>query len=350
MDKININNFDFLRILFALIVAIAHLIHLSQIQELQSYSRFFDSRLAIDGFFIISGFLIAKSYNNSKSLKNYILKRIKRIFPAYMFVIIFCAIFFFFISSYTFNKYFFSIQFWKYLFANLTFQNYLEPCLPGVFEPNKICAVNGALWTIKIEEAFYLLLPVFYWLVKSKKVNIYLLALVSYLVSVIFYNYFLAIDMYRIGKQLPGAISFFITGIILFNNFSFFLKKKNLLIIPAFILFFIEYYVLETSYLRPFVFGLIVFYVAYSFNSLNHFGKYGDFTYGIYILHFPIIQLLYYLEFYDNYNPIFSTVMTMTSIIVLAYFSWHYIELPYLSKSRKLRQKTLFTKNKNPTN
>ena len=347
LDKININNFDFLRVLFAFTVAIAHFIDLSQIEVFKPYSPFFDSRLAIDGFFIISGFLIAKSYQNSEGLKNYIIKRIKRIFPAYMLVVCFCALFFSFISTNTIDNYFLDKQFWQYLAANLSFQNYAQPCLPGVFEINKICAVNGALWTIKIEEAFYLLLPVFYWLVNSKKINIYFLTILSYVISIIYYNYFLAIDMYRIGKQLPGAISLFVTGIILFNNFSFFLKHKNLMIIPAVFLFFAEYFILNTHILKPFSLGIIIFYIAYSFKFLNHFGKYGDITYGIYIFHFPIIQLFYYLGFYDSYDPFLSSGLTLGIIIIIAYFSWHYIELPYLSKSRKLRQKKLFY-NKQP--
>ncbi|MFY0713476.1 acyltransferase [Seonamhaeicola sp. NFXS20] len=344
MDKINTNNFDFLRVVFASTVAISHLIELSGIEIFQPYSVFFNTRLAIDGFFVISGFLIAKSFQNSASLKDYIIKRIKRIVPAYMLVIFICALFLCFISSLSFENYFLNVQFWEYLGANLTFQNYLQPCLPGVFENNKICAVNGALWTIKIEEAFYLLIPVFYWLVNSKKFNIYALCLLTYIVSISYFNYFLAIDMYRIAKQLPGALALFTTGMVLFHNFSFFLKWKHYIILPCLILFILEQYILNTHILKPATFGFMVFYIAYNFKAINEFGKYGDFTYGIYIFHFPIIQTFVHLDFYNKYNPYICSLLTLLLTLVFAVLSWYFIELPNLSKARRIRQKSLLTK------
>ena len=341
LNNINTNNFDFLRVVFALTVAIVHFIFLSGIDSLQACRAYFNSRLAIDGFFIISGFLIAKSFHKSSSSKNYILKRIKRIFPAYFILIFICAVFLSFLSSYSAENYFLNIQFWKYLLANFSFQNYIEPCLPGVFTGNKVCAVNGALWTIKLEEAFYLLLPVFYWLVNSKKINIYFLSILMYLSSIIYYNYFLENDMYRIAKQLPGAMAFFVSGILLFNNFSYFYKKKKLFILPCIIVFLLEHYVFQIQVLKPIAFSGIVFYIAYSFKFLNNFGKYGDFTYGIYIYHYPIIQILVFTGFYKTQNIAITALITFILILLLAVFSWHYIELPFLSKNRKLRQQNL---------
>jgi peptidoglycan/LPS O-acetylase OafA/YrhL len=341
LNKININNFDFLRVVFALTVAIAHLIELSEIEIFQPYLKFFNTRLAIDGFFVISGFLIAKSYENSKTIKSYIIKRIKRIVPAYSILIVFCAVFFWVLSTNSLSNYFLNAQFWKYLVANLTFQNYIEPCLPGVFENNTICTVNGALWTIKIEEAFYLLLPLFYWLVKFKKINFYALSFVIYVASVSYFNYFVSIDMYKIAKQLPGTLAFFISGIIFYKNFNFFLKWKHHIILPSLLLFIIEQYVFQTQILKPITYGFMVFYIAYSIKWLNDFGKYGDFTYGIYIYHFPIIQLFVYLKWFNEYNPFIISSIALLFVVVLAIFSWHLIELPYLSESRKARQKKL---------
>lgn len=343
MKNINTNNFDFLRIIFALTVAIAHLIELSQVEIFQVYLPVFNTELAISGFFIISGFLIAKSYENSKSLKEYILKRIKRIVPAYFFVIIVCAIFLVFISENSFSNYFLNIQFWKYLIANLTFQNYIEPCLPGVFNKNLMCAVNGALWTIKLEESFYLLVPFFYFFVKRKKMNIFFLTIIIYLFSISYFNYFVSID-YRIAKQLPGALAFFITGIIIYKNFPFFIKWRHYLVVPCLIIFFVEQYIFKSHILKPAVFGFIVFYMAYNIKFLNNFGKYGDFTYGIYIFHFPIIQIFVYYKLFYKYNPLFTSAIVLFLILVLSVLSWHIIELPYLSKSRKARQKSLIFK------
>ncbi|MGC6429832.1 MAG: acyltransferase family protein [Jejuia sp.] len=341
MSNINSNNFDFLRAIFASTVTVAHLIELSQVPSFQKLALYFNTRLAIDGFFIISGFLIAKSFENSQSLKSYILKRIKRIAPAYFFVILSCSIFFYFISSYSFFQYFFGVQFWKYLLANLTFQNYLEPCLPGVFNNNLLCSVNGALWTIKIEEAFYLLVPIFYFLIRKKYVSIYVLSIVIYLISISYFNYFMKIDNYRLAKQLPGAFSFFITGIILYKNFNFFIKWKYYIILPCLFVFIIEQYILQTQIIKPICFGFLVFYAAYSFKWLNNFGKFGDFTYGIYIYHFPLIQLFVYIGLFKQFNPAVVSILLLILVLLMSILSWYLIELHYLSKSRKSRHKNL---------
>ena len=343
MDKINVNNFDFLRIVFALTVALSHLIELSEQGILEPFKIYFNARLSIDGFFIVSGFLIAKSYENSTSTKDYIIRRAKRIIPAYAVVILASAFLFSFISVNSFNDYFSNTQFWNYLLANLSFQNYIEPCLPGVFESNKICAINGALWTIKIEEAFYLLVPIFYWLVRVKKLNYYLLIIIVYVLSVTYFSYFMSVNNYRIAKQLPGALAFFTTGIVFYKNFSFLLKWKDYIIIPCLILFIVEQYVFHTQILKPIVFGFMVFFIAYSFKFLNNFGKYGDFTYGIYIYHFPIIQLFVFLGFFNTYSIAISCLVVLMVTLLLAILSWYLLEMPYLSESRRSRQKKLRT-------
>jgi len=341
LNKINVNNFDFLRVVFALTVAFAHLIELSDLEILKPLKIYFNTRLAIDGFFIVSGFLIAKSYENSATIKEYIIRRAKRIIPAYAVVILISALLFSVISTNSFYDYFSNIQFWKYLTANLSFQNYLEPCLPGVFETNKICAINGALWTIKLEEAFYLSVPIFYWFVRVKKLNFYVLIVIVYILSVTYYMYFLSIDNYRIAKQLPGALAFFATGIVFYKNFSLLHKWKDYIIIPCLMLFILEHYILKTQILKPIAFGFMVFYSAYSFRFLNNFGKYGDFTYGIYIYHFPVIQLFVLLGLFNKYPPLITCTLVLMVTLLLAILSWYFIEIPYLSKSRRLRQKKL---------
>lgn len=338
--KINVNNFDFLRMLFAVVVALAHIIKLSEAVDFQSYSRFLNTKLAINGFFVISGFLIAKSFETNSNIKKYLIKRASRIIPAYAFVIFACAIAFSFISTLSLSDYFSNFQFWKYLGSNLIFQNYLEPCLPAVFENNYMCAVNGALWTIKVEEAFYLLVPFLYWLMRVKKVNSWFLIAFIYVSSILYFNYFNYFDMYRIAKQLPGAMAFFIVGITYYKHFSFFYKWRHYLIVPCLVLFFLEQWIFISHILKPITYGFMVFYLAYSFKDLNNFGKYGDFTYGIYIYHFPLIQLFVYLGFFKDYNFLVISSALMSLVVVLAILSWNLLEVPFLKRGGSSKRRT----------
>jgi len=112
---------------------------------------------------VISGLLIYRSYMRSSSPGSYFEKRIRRIYPAYFTVIVVAAIALFPLSVVSASQYF-GWGFWKYLGANLVFLNFLAPTLPGVFTLNSISAVNGALWTLKIEVAFYLFVPILHFL------------------------------------------------------------------------------------------------------------------------------------------------------------------------------------------
>ena len=137
--SLNKNCFDFLRAFFAFNVLLSHIGELSQVNELGFLQKISNSYLAINGFFVISGFLVAKSYIKTNNLKAYLIKRVKRIIPAYVFVILFFAIFLSFFSELTLLEYFSSLQLYRYIGWNLIFLNFMEPCLPGLFQENLLC-------------------------------------------------------------------------------------------------------------------------------------------------------------------------------------------------------------------
>ncbi|MPT31630.1 MAG: acyltransferase, partial [Chryseobacterium sp.] len=164
------NNFDFLRFLFSFLVVIGHSIILSGKPEF--WNDFFAAmpNYSVYSFFVISGFLIYSSFDRLNDLKKYIRNRLKRILPAYIFVVIFFSVFLFVFSSTDITNYF-SKDWLKYLGVNLVFANFLKPCIPFVFTANPECAVNGSLWTIKVEIMFYVFVPILYYFLTGKSLK-----------------------------------------------------------------------------------------------------------------------------------------------------------------------------------
>ena len=85
------NNFDLLRLVLAFTVCLSHLGEVSGTQAFYPLAQYFYSGVAVDCFFIVSGFLIFRSYNRSSSLLSYCNKRVRRIVPAYMTVVLLAA-------------------------------------------------------------------------------------------------------------------------------------------------------------------------------------------------------------------------------------------------------------------
>lgn len=335
------NNFDFLRFLLAFSVVMAHFCGLSGNKQFWIIS----SGMAVSGFFIISGFLITWSYINNSNLKTYVKKRLGRIAPAYYFIIIICACFLFFASVSSFHDYFFSTHFLKYLIANFSFLNFIEPKLPGVFEQNVLPAVNGALWSIKVEIALYVCVPLYCLLMK--KVNKGLLCIGIYLISVIVSGYLSYMEnktgnsLYAsLGRQFISQLMYFISGAVILLYFDVFQKYIKVLFFPALLIVSSRYIALPDGFLKtcfeclfPIAFALLLIGVAFNFKYLNNFGKYGDFSYGIYLFHFPIIQLLVNYKVHE-WSFFGSLLLVIILTGGLAFFSWNFIEKPALKKVR----------------
>jgi len=331
------NNFDFLRLLFAVIVAVVHAATLSGSGVTSTIGQYISSEVAVDSFFVISGFLIFMSYESSQSLTNYASKRIRRIFPGYILVIILCSIVFYSISSKTLLEYF-NIELLKYIAFNTFTLNFLHPNLPGVFESNAIPAVNGALWTIKIEVMFYIMVPfisIFITKYKSYRllilIAIYLLSIIySYLMLWLNFNYDMEIFII-LERQIPGQLAFFISGAVIYYYYNYFFKKSFFLIITSCIIMVVHKNIIDLYALYPISLAVIVLYFANIVKYIGHWGRFGDLSFGVYIWHFPIIQLFVHFNLFSN--QIIGNIMLFISIFIASYLSWHLIEKRYLYQS-----------------
>jgi peptidoglycan/LPS O-acetylase OafA/YrhL len=110
---------------------------------------------AVDVFFVISGFLVAASYERN-GWREFLVARALRIYPA----LIVCVVLTVGVLGpllTTAADYWRDGTTWRYLWGNVTLWR-AEFWLPGVFETLPRTAANGSLWTLPIEGRLYLAL------------------------------------------------------------------------------------------------------------------------------------------------------------------------------------------------
>ena len=332
------NCFGFLRFVFALIIVIAHVRVLTQAPELQC-TRILSLIVNRTAFFVISGFLIMISFDHSQSIKHFFQKRAKRIFPAYLMVIMGAALFFVFLSTYAPADYYTHPMWWKYIAANACFMNFLQPCLPGVFEEDIFlnCSVNGSMWTQKVEVGFYLIVPLLaYILHRSKRPWIWLLAI--YVGSVLWSNTFLYLEdktgnsFYRFMEhQLPGCLSYFAAGMFAYQYKDLFLKYKHWIIIPAIAVVVLEK-TLGYSWLQPAGNAAILLWCAYTLSALNRLEWMGNYSYGMYLYHYPIIMIMIYFNLFHTWNVWLAFSVLIGIVLLVSALSWHLYEKKFLNR------------------
>ena len=329
------NNFDLLRLLFAGAVFLVHAATLASNEYLISLLSFLSSDIAVKSFFIVSGFLIFMSYENSENIPSYFSKRIRRVYPAYFVVIISCVLIGACFSSFSWSDYW-SLATLKYLISNLTFLNFLHPTLPGMFANNPNETVNGALWTLKIEVMFYLAVPMIVFCFNrfgrlSTMIGLFLFS--------IYYSLFLlrlntihhATYLVELQRQLPGQLTFFMVGAAGYYYSEFFKKYSGYFLFLALLSFALKAY-LPWLFFEPITLGILVIYLALVFPYLGRFGKHGDFSYGIYILHFPILQLFISNHFFEG-SPITFLISAGLTVLFCSILLWRFVEKPFLKKN-----------------
>lgn len=328
------NSFDFIRYYLSFSVLFAHYAVLCG----KGHIAFISSWEAVQGFFILSGFLVFYSYINSPNPIGYFYKRTKRILPAYFFIVLLCGFAGVFFTTLSAKAYFTSTELYKYLAANICFMNFLQPDLPGVFSNNIIHAVNGSLWTMKVEVLLYLTVPPIYWLMKKYN-KLFILAGI-FIFSILYnegFQYLYDIsgkEIYQILKrQVGGQLMYFYAGTTILLYFNYFQKYFKYIFPAGILLYCIKTAFVPLMYLEPLCWAILIIGIAYHTPRLNFLMKYDNIAYGIYLFHYPVIQIIINSGLTKNYYYI-GMVATVTGTVLLAMFSWYLIEKPILKKNK----------------
>jgi peptidoglycan/LPS O-acetylase OafA/YrhL len=327
------NNLDLLRLILASSVVFLHLKHLSGNSDLHYWFGYLDwlSARAVPSFFIVSGFLIFMSFDKNTNVKDYARARVLRLYPAFFVLIVLCLLIGFVNADGR-------PDFWggaiKYFAANLVFLNFLQPSLPYLFTENEVGVVNGALWTLKVEVMFYILVPFLYHIFKLFNQKIMLIFL--FLSSVV---YIFAISLIEskleialpaaLGNQLPSFMHYFAFGIAMYLYYQFFLKYKFPLLLVSFLLVYFG-----LGYAEPVFIGMLILMLFISTHTFISFRKFGDISYGVYIFHFPIIQIVAATVGFDQ-DPFVKSAFVLSLTFVLAFASWHLLEKKMIRMKRK---------------
>ena len=336
----SLNRFDALRLGLASMVFLYHAAVLSGFQADTPIEDTLAvlAEVSIQGFFVISGALVYGSWERSRGLSDYAGKRIRRLYPAYAVIILIPAM----ISlAVTFGQPGAWQQIGSYIGANLVFLNFLQPELPGLFEGQRLTEVNGALWTLKIEVMFYLLVPLLAWLL-AKLDRVWWIAIAGLVVAAFAWrDYALALGhplSEQIARQLPGQMMYFAAGIVMWRLWDQVRSHARILFLIGGVSLALSLYVPALDALRVLgLFGLIAG-AAFSPGPALNAARWGDVSYGVYIVHFPVVQGLVAAGLFSALG--FAGGLTVSALLVfaLSYLLWWWVEKPALRRDSHYRR------------
>jgi peptidoglycan/LPS O-acetylase OafA/YrhL len=331
------NNFDFIRLVASIAVIFAHAFPLTgsgedPLAKLSNY-HFGLGGLAVTTFFVISGFLITRSFERTKTLKDYFTARALRIYPALFVVIVLSALILGPIfTTHSWSAYFSDIKTYKY-FTNI-FALRIQNSLPGVFHSNNFPDfINGSLWSLPVEMLCYVLVAVVGLIVKGRlKFGLSLGVFVSV------YLYFHP-EMVNKPQYYQNIFYFFSGGCFYMLRHKI---RMNYITAGLMLLIFIGSIKIPGIILNMVVSGIsftyLVLFIGFIKNSpVEHVTKYGDFSYGLYIWAFPVQQILS-LKFSD-WNAYENFAVSTMITFLLAVLSWHLIEKRALSYKSTFQQR-----------
>jgi peptidoglycan/LPS O-acetylase OafA/YrhL len=302
--------------------------------------------VAVPMFFALSGFLLAASVERSTP-SSYALNRALRIFPALWTVVAASALVIGpLVTILPLPDYFNHREFFLY-FTNLF--GWLQDVLPGVFARNPNTHVNGALWTIAFELGCYATLGALFVLRLHR--NVWILALLSFglMIAAIVAPAFGLIEMTsglvrKVIDELlveSGArlIPMFFVGALLYR-----LRRVIAYSAPAALAIAAAGAGLaafgDSAWMRapwltliatPLMAYLIIFIGLSPMPKLPFFGG-GDYSYGVYVYHVPVQQVIVHVL--GAVAPLVLFALSFPIVSMLAALSWRFIEKPAMGLRR----------------
>jgi peptidoglycan/LPS O-acetylase OafA/YrhL len=324
-------------------------------------STFGGGFIGVDIFFVISGYLITfilidEIENNKFKITTFYERRIRRIIPALLFMMIVSSAVFYFILLPDDLE-----NFGQSIVATLAFSNNILLWMTsGYFESSIDLKPLAHTWSLGVEEQFYIITPifliVFYRILKYKGILIYLFS--TFILSFIFCifasslwsdaNFYLIFS--RIWEIGAGSIAATATARSMRdkvgNNWAATLSNLSLFVIL------ISPYAYKYNDSNPNAFTFIVILATYlliSFNKPEFFAAkflsnrlfvfIGALSYSLYLWHQPIYVFIRVTNLTEP--DLVQFAIGAIATFILGYLSWRFVELPFRNK-QKVTAKILY--------
>lgn len=292
------------------------------------------SYAAVNGFFVLSGFLIANSLEHRADPYTYAASRILRLMPALVFLSAIAVLVAGPVATgLSQTEYWTDLQTWTYPFQVLAFLDtsqgpagiFPDHPWPGEF--------SATLWTLRYEVIAYIAAALLFFTPlpwgRVAMLVYFAIANLAYLFLQIAWPE--APALFTSAARLSAAFTL---------GMAIYLWRERAPVLPWVaigalpIWFFLGEAPLAELFLNLAI-GSLLFWVAFArLGGAPTWSDMPDWSYGIYIWHYPIMQLVLLTE--PEANPWTIAVLTFPATAMIAAISWRWIEKPSLS------QKSLF--------
>jgi peptidoglycan/LPS O-acetylase OafA/YrhL len=324
------NNFNLLRLVLASTVILAHSFplvdgdnHRELAIRLWHGSQTFGG-LAVYGFFIISGYLIAQSWSREPRLWPYLVKRIRRIYPGFLVAsLVSCIV----VASLGTNPdYWREFRILPFLAGMFTLQ---LPAVPDPFLGLPHEDVNGSMWTISYEMTCYLAVAALGLTSLLKRRYVVLgLALGAVALNVVQAR----------GFEFPHSIfdswlSHMMLAAHFFAGTTFYLFRDRIrftrwgMIVAAVVLFVAMFRYASSMVLLPWLGGYLILGLGFApaLPGTEPIRRV-DISYGTYLYGWPIQQLI--VMHWRNIDPWLLFAIALPLALLAGRLSWELIEGP----------------------
>lgn len=328
------NNFSLLRLLFAASVIVTHSNYLLDGGKWND-PLYYVTRtttlgdFAVDGFFLISGYLVLQSLFGSRNLVEYIGKRVLRIYPGYAIACLGSLV----LGAAAGGR-FPSLDLGTIFLALIRTLFLCLVTMDHAFEGNRVLGVNGSLWSIPYEFHCYILLAVLAYLgVLRRRLLMAVLVLCLMVWATCTGDSPHTTLETLIGMSSVNARTFALFG----TGCLFYLFREKLRFSRALVVICVVALFITMRFAHLVTAGVAVFggYLLFTYalkarpTSISGAAERIDLSYGMYLYGWPVTSLLLW-HFHGSISRVLLAISSLLMSGGFAFLSWKLVEKPAL--------------------